>query len=506
MVALRTIVDLGDLDITVVHGSDALDVELSGAHSSEQPDPTPWLSGGELLMSDGLGIADDVDRQVAYIERLARKRVAALVLGLGGPLPYADRPAGLVMGAERFGLPLLTVPVSTPFIAITQAVYTRMAAERAAMAEQILAAHAPLTSAAADAAPVAELAASLAQFIGGWACVFDASKRQLAGLGYPRPAIEAAAARFLEQTDRNILRASLSDSAPDGAYVIQPLGITRVRGILIYGRESGALGEPVTRSVAEYARSLLSIELERRHGIAVLERRPGADAVRRLLSGVEPARAAALLASVGVTADRVQVLAANSAPGSPMTTADDLADAISAEFPEALLLTSPTGVRAVIAAEPSIADRLRPVLGGAHAGLGGPVRPQHCPASHRQARQAQAVSGRQGGSLVEAMGLGSAHVLLQLVAPDGLTTFADAVLGPVETAGNGAALLGSLRSFLSSGAQVEQSSIAANVHRHTMRRHLRRVEELTGRNLDDARDRTELWLAFEARDIAVTGS
>jgi purine catabolism regulator len=203
-----------------------------------------------------------------------------------------------------------------------------------------------------------------------------------------------------------------------------------------------------------------------------------------------------------VTADRVQVLSA----ASPSTNADELADAISLEFPGALLLTSPTGVKAVIPAEPMIADRLRTVLTEAHAGLGGPVRPHHCPASHRQARQAQAVSSRQGGGLVDAMGLGSAHVLLQLVAPDGLTTFADAVLGPVETAANGAALLGSLRAFLASGAQVEQSSVAANVHRHTMRRHLRRIEELTGRNLDDARDRTELWLAFEARDVAVTGS
>jgi purine catabolism regulator len=505
MVALRTIADIDDLAITVVRGSGALDVDLSGAHSSEQPDPTPWLSGGELLMSDGLGIADDEEQQVAYVERLARKRVAALVLGLGGPLPYAASPAGLVLGAERFGLPLLTVPVTTPFIAITQAVYTRMAAERAAISERILDAHAPLTSAAADPAPIVELAASLAQFIGGWAAVFDVARRQLAGSGHTSGTVEAAVARFLERTERNILRASLSDSGPDGAYVIQPLGIARVRGLLVYGREAGGLGEPVTRGVAEYARSLLSIELERRHGIAVLERRPGADAVRRLLSGAESARAAALLASVGVTADRVQVLSASS-EGSSAATVDDLADTIAVEFPDALLLTSPTGMKAVLPAEPAIADRLKRLLGDAHAGLGGPVRPQHCPASHRQARQAQAVSGRQGGGLVEAMGLGSAHVLLQLVAPDGLTTFADAVLGPVETATNGGALLGSLRSFLASGAQVEQSSIAANVHRHTMRRHLRRIEELTGRNLDDARDRTELWLAFEARDIAVTGA
>jgi purine catabolism regulator len=502
MVALRAIVDIDDLHITVVHGGEALDVELSGAHSSEQPDPTPWLSGAELLMSDGLGIADDFDRQVAYVERLARKRVAALVLGLGGPLPYAAGPAGLVAGAERFGLPLLTVPVTTPFIAITQAVYTRMAAERAVMSEQILAAHAPLTSAAADAAPVSELAAVLAQSIGGWACVFDAARRQLAGPEYPNQAVEAAVLRFLDRTDRNVLRASLSDSAPEGAYVVQPLGIARLRGILVYGREAGALGEYVTRSVAEYARSLLSIELERRHALAVLERRPGAEAVRRLLSGAEAGRAGQLLAGVGVTADRVQVLSA----ASPSTDADELADAISLEFPGALLLTSPTGVKAVIPAEPMIADRLRRVLAEADAGLGGPVRPHHCPASHRQARQAQAVSSRQGGGLVDAMGLGSAHVLLQLVAPDGLTTFADAVLGPVETAANGAALLGSLRAFLASGAQVEQSSVAANVHRHTMRRHLRRIEVLTGRNLDDARDRTELWLAFEARDVAVTGS
>jgi hypothetical protein len=32
----------------------------------------------------------------------------------------------------------------------------------------------------------------------------------------------------------------------------------------------------------------------------------------------------------------------------------------------------------------------------------------------------------------------------------------------------------------------------------------RDAEQLTGRNLDSPRDRTELWLAFEARDVAAT--
>jgi PucR family transcriptional regulator, purine catabolism regulatory protein len=161
-------------------------------------------------------------------------------------------------------------------------------------------------------------------------------------------------------------------------------------------------------------------------------------------------------------------------------------------------------VKAIVPADPSVVDRLHVVLAGAQAGLGGPVRPHHCPASYRQAQQAQAESRRRGGGLADAMGLGSAQVLLQLVSPDGLVTFADAVLGDVESAPNGANLIKSLRSFLTSGATIEQGSTRANVHRHTMRRHLRRIEQLTGRNLDSPRDRTELRLAFEARDVAAT--
>jgi purine catabolism regulator len=78
------------------------------------------------------------------------------------------------------------------------------------------------------------------------------------------------------------------------------------------------------------------------------------------------------------------------------------------------------------------------------------------------------------------------------------------VLGAVENAQNGHSLIKSLRSFLASGGTIEHGSTIASVHRHTMRRHLRRIEELTGRNLDNPRDRTELWLAFEARDVAAT--
>ncbi|HTI76171.1 MAG TPA: PucR family transcriptional regulator [Mycobacterium sp.] len=500
MVQLRTIVEIDELNLRVVHGSDLLDVELSGAHASEQPDPTPWLAGGELLMSDGLGIRPNARQQVDYAARLKLKRVAALVLGLGGSLPYSRPPKGLVDGARAHGLPLLTVPVTTPFIAITQAVYGHMADERVAMSERILSAYAPLTSAAASVAPILEIASAMGQLIDGWVGVYGIDGHAIVNPTTTMSDPASAVKRYLARSEGNELRTSLVESSDNATYAMVALGIDRPRAVLMYGRSEGGLGEQFTHSVSGYAARLLSIEMERRHAVAVLERRPGAEVVRRLLSGADNARAAQALSSVGMTSDRVQVLSAWSA----MLTPDDLADVVATAVPGALVLISLSGVKAIVPADQTTVERLRAVLVGTQAGLGGPVRPHHCQASYRQARQAQAESRRRGNGLVEAMGLGNAQVLLQLVTPDGLATFADAVLGAVENAHNGAALTKSLRSFLASGATIEQGSSMANVHRHTMRRHLRRVEELTGRRLDNPRDRTELWLAFEARDVAAT--
>ncbi|MDT5016929.1 MAG: hypothetical protein QOD39_3089, partial [Mycobacterium sp.] len=265
MVSLRTIVEVEDLHISVVHGPDLLQVELSGAHASEQPDPTPWLSGGELLMSDGLGIQPSRRHQVDYAARLKRKRIAALILGLGGTLPYGEAPPGLIAGARKHGLPLLTVPVTTPFIAITQAVYARMADERAVMSERILAAYAPLTSAAAGDAPVLEIVSALAKLINGWAGVYDAAGRAIVDPATPMEDSGPAVQRYLTRFARKGLHASLVDSDTDNTYAIQPLGVDRLRGLFVYGRADGGLGEQFTHSVAGYAARLLSIEMERRH-------------------------------------------------------------------------------------------------------------------------------------------------------------------------------------------------------------------------------------------------
>ncbi|MCW2958905.1 MAG: hypothetical protein JWP18_1708, partial [Solirubrobacterales bacterium] len=52
MLSVRDLVR--DLDVTVRSGDAHLDAPVRWVHISELEDPTPWLSGGELLLTTGL--------------------------------------------------------------------------------------------------------------------------------------------------------------------------------------------------------------------------------------------------------------------------------------------------------------------------------------------------------------------------------------------------------------------------------------------------------------------
>jgi len=59
----------------------------------------------------------------------------------------------------------------------------------------------------------------------------------------------------------------------------------------------------------------------------------------------------------------------------------------------------------------------------------------------------------------------------------------------------------SLRAFLEHNGNWEAAARALGVHRHTLRYRVRRVAELTGRDLDAAADRVEFWLALQAAEM-----
>ena len=109
-----------------------------------------------------------------------------------------------------------------------------------------------------------------------------------------------------------------------------------------------------------------------------------------------------------------------------------------------------------------------------------------------------------GPGLATYRDLGSFQLLLALQDDDALRLFCDSILAPIED-GEGAyggELMRSLEAFIECNGQWERAAKQLYCHRHTLRYRIRRVEELTGRSLDSARDRIDFWLALRGRELA----
>jgi purine catabolism regulator len=118
---------IGELGLELVSGQESAQAHVRWVHSTELSDPTPWLKGGELLLTTGMQLTGP-KLQRELIERLADHEIAGLGFGTG----FAHRrlPAALVTAAKARGFPLFEVPYELPFIAITERAFARLLDER----------------------------------------------------------------------------------------------------------------------------------------------------------------------------------------------------------------------------------------------------------------------------------------------------------------------------------------------------------------------------------------
>jgi len=143
------------------------DVEVSGVHVSELTDPTPYLQGGELMLTTGMGLTGHEAQARAYAARLARHGVAGLGLGLG-PI-HGDVPRTLLRACEAAGLMLLVVPAPTPFLMIARTYWKLLSQAGHEELSSALGAHRDLVRAAAGPSPVPAVVRTLAAAVEGWA-------------------------------------------------------------------------------------------------------------------------------------------------------------------------------------------------------------------------------------------------------------------------------------------------------------------------------------------------
>src|SRR5437764_13963444 len=106
---------LSDLEVQLLAGEASLDLPVRWVHISELADPTPWLSGGELLLTTGLQLEDPASQR-EFVSRLADHHLAGLGFGTG--FRHKTVPEALLEAAAERDFPVFEVPYELPFIAI----------------------------------------------------------------------------------------------------------------------------------------------------------------------------------------------------------------------------------------------------------------------------------------------------------------------------------------------------------------------------------------------------
>ena len=135
MLTVRGLIE--DLGVRLRTGESNLDMPVRWVHMSEWADPTPWLSGGEVLLTTGMQL-DTPQAQRDFVRRLAEHQLAGLGFGIG--LAHEAVPPPLLEVAEELEFPVFEVPYELPFIAITEAAFTQLVNEQYAVLRRALAA------------------------------------------------------------------------------------------------------------------------------------------------------------------------------------------------------------------------------------------------------------------------------------------------------------------------------------------------------------------------------
>jgi len=529
------------LRLEVAAGRGGLDREVTAAAVSELAEPGPWLQGGELLLTIGLLL----HRYDDYVAHLDAAGVPALGLGLGAGLRHQVVPEALAAACEAVGMPLLAVPDGVPFIAVTKAVFALRARGERRHLEWALATQRALTAAAVTPGGLGGILTAHGRATGCDAVVVDLLGRPLAG--GPARLVDELAELTAQVRAQGLLGAGV-DIDGERRREVHPLGSRRLRAVLLL---DGPTAAPTANQVTSALVSLLSLELERHHGLGAAERRGRAQLLAHFARGtVDDDVAARRLAAAGlperelraavIAADQVTDPAAgggaaarraghaaaggaghaaargagHAAAGGAGHAVDrpvdrgaaagaeaaGLAADLSAALPDALVRIVGEVVELAVPADVDLDAALAVLAAGRPAGIGIAARPGGLAVSLRQARSALPES-RVRGRPVRAVDLAGVRTLLAVVPPDRLRTYADAVLGHLDADPRAAELLRALAAFCEHNGHWERTAEALGVHRHTVRHRIEAVEQRTGRRLAAAQDRHELWLAIRVRDL-----
>lgn len=515
---LRDLSEIKGLGLTLVTGEDKLDRPIRMAIVSELQDPTPWLKGGELLLTTGMGLEGSAALQRSYIRRLVKADLAGLAFGVG--FKFDSVPDPIRRAAEREGFPILEVPYPVPFIAVVEAVSTALANDQLREAQHSVEIHDQLASLVAEGSGPADVVDEIVNLTHGWVVLFD-MRGQAISKASPHGATIPELSKLWSQlpeglTGRGGSRTS-SQMGPGGRTVSHAvMSGKRQEGVLVLGKPEKLSQRD--QIAVRHGVTVLGLLLASRRAVIEAERRVAGDVLidalqgrleneeleRRLsLAGFPAAGKVAVIVvdAPSVDAEMLEEISwvTDSSLGRRVSSVRVAAmkDRIVALVSDEDVAASGEALLEDLEAAPTLRWAYPPTIGFGDAVGPAEVRRSYLTAvfALRACSDSKPIAGPQD--------LGSYSLLLGNQPRGVLEGLVSAVLGPLieRDAERSSELVTSVRAFIEAGGRWEPGAEALSVHRHTLRYRVRLAEELMARDLTSAEDRMEVWLALKAAEV-----
>ena len=172
MITVQDILEIPGLNLKLCAGKKAVGNPVRWVHIAEMSDPTRWLKGGELLLTTGLALVDREARAARHAAAPDRRQPLGPRASASG-FGFKTVPEAMVALAEKHDFPLFEVPYNIPFIAITEAVASKIVNEQYSLLQRSLAVHEKLTKIVLEEKGLQFIISTLSALVGCSAVLFD---------------------------------------------------------------------------------------------------------------------------------------------------------------------------------------------------------------------------------------------------------------------------------------------------------------------------------------------
>ncbi|MBA8823135.1 sugar diacid utilization regulator [Saccharopolyspora lacisalsi] len=500
---LRDLLDDRELGLVPLTGRQYLDRPIHGIYITDLIDPRRYLHGGELVLSGLVWHSEPADSE-RFAAALADAGVAGLAAGtarLGGA------PPDLVQACARHAVPLVEVPLAVSFNTLSEHVLRFLRRDTAPRRD--------LVDAVAAGAELPRVLALAAEQLDTDCWVLSAAGTVV------------GTAELTERSRRCLVRGFLGSVEPPGtvtapvdetggAFVLWPVGSEAepraARWFVALAGDRQEWGPEAEAIAADLGTAVALLRSRLEEGRQAASRSVRA-ALHRLLDGsASPPEVGARLEAAGLPADEpLRVVAVEAGDHSEAATRL-LREITAATGLAAVTAPLEPGALALLAADhgelAGIDERLRRVLddvehGGDEnlvIGVSDISDTSSLRGAVEEARHARDLAAHRGGrrGMATAAELASHQVLLASLPERLRCSYRDRLLSPLidYDRGHQSELVRTLRTFLEFSGSWSRCAQTLHVHVNTLRYRIRRIEEITGRDLTDFATRVDFYLAL----------